>query len=107
LTSLLNIFGFESPIGQALALAGTTGTLKDVLTSGPASGRVRAKTGTLRNVKALSGYFPTSGGSIAFALIVNEAQASNQSAYRPLWDDLMKGLATYRESPQEAQLLPR
>jgi len=107
LTSLLNIFGFESPIGQALALAGTTGTLKDVLTSGPANGRVRAKTGTLRNVKALSGYFPTSGGSIAFALIVNEAQASNQSAYRPLWDDLMKGLATYRESPQEAQLLPR
>ncbi|MFM8016901.1 MAG: hypothetical protein ACKPCO_12705 [Actinomycetota bacterium] len=44
---------------------------------------------------------------ITFALILNDAGVSNQSAYRPLWENLMKGLATYRASPQEAQLLPR
>lgn len=107
LTSLLDIYGLDSPIGQGMAIAGTTGTLQDVLTTGPAAGRVRAKTGTLRNVKSLSGFFPTKGGSITFALVLNDAGAANQSEYRPLWVDLMKGLATYRESPQEAQLLPR
>lgn len=107
LTSLLDIYGFDGPIGQGLAVAGTTGTLKDVLTSGPANGRVRAKTGTLRNVKSLSGFFPTKGGSITFALVLNDAGVANQSEYRPLWENLMKGLATYRESPQEEQLLPR
>jgi len=107
LTSLLNVFGFDSPIGTSLAVAGTTGTLRDVLMTGPGSGRVRAKTGTLRNVKSLSGFFPTNGGSITFALILNDAGVSNQSTYRPLWENLMKGLATYRASPQEAQLLPR
>ncbi|MFM8417562.1 MAG: D-alanyl-D-alanine carboxypeptidase/D-alanyl-D-alanine-endopeptidase [Actinomycetota bacterium] len=107
LTSLLDVFGFDSPIGASLAVAGTTGTLRDVLMTGPGSGRVRAKTGTLRNVKSLSGFFPTNGGSITFALILNDAGVSNQSAYRPLWENLMKGLATYRASPQEAQLLPR
>jgi D-alanyl-D-alanine carboxypeptidase/D-alanyl-D-alanine-endopeptidase (penicillin-binding protein 4) len=107
LTSLLDTYGFDSPIGQGLAVAGTTGTLKDVLTAGPANGRVRAKTGTLRNVKSLSGFFPTKGGSITFALVLNDAGVANQSEYRPLWENLMNALATYRESPQEEQLLPR
>ncbi|MGA1419299.1 MAG: D-alanyl-D-alanine carboxypeptidase, partial [Ilumatobacteraceae bacterium] len=101
------IYGFDGPIGQGLAVAGTTGTLKDVLTSGPASGRVRAKTGTLRNVKSLSGFFPTRDGAISFALILNDTGVANQSAYRPLWNGLVQSLATYRESPQETQLLPR
>jgi D-alanyl-D-alanine carboxypeptidase/D-alanyl-D-alanine-endopeptidase (penicillin-binding protein 4) len=107
LTSLLNSYGADSVIGQGLALAGTTGTLRDVFTTGPASGRVRAKTGTLRNVKTLSGFFPTRDSAITFALILNDTGVANQSAYRPLWNGLMQSLATYRESPQENQLLPR
>ncbi|MEY4401109.1 MAG: putative D-alanyl-D-alanine carboxypeptidase [Actinomycetota bacterium] len=107
LASLLNSYGFDSVIGQGMALAGTTGTLRDMFTMGPASGRVRAKTGTLRNVKSLSGFFPTRDGAITFVLILNGAGVANQSEYRPLWNDLMQSLATYRESPQEQQLLPR
>ena len=107
LTSLLESFGFDSPIGQGLALAGTTGTLRDVFTTGPANGRVRAKTGTLRNVKSLSGFFPTRDGSIAFALILNDSGVSNQSEYRPLWNGLMNAFAAYRDEPQTERLLPR
>ena len=100
-------YGFDSVIGQGMALAGTTGTLRDVFTTGPASGRVRAKTGTLRNVKSLSGFFPTRDSAITFALILNDTGVANQSSYRPLWNGLVQSLATYRESPQEDQLLPR
>ena len=107
LTSLLESFGFDSPIGQGLALAGTTGTLRDVFTTGPANGRVRAKTGTLRNVKSLSGFFPTRDGSIAFALILNDSGVSNQSEYRPLWNGLMNAFAAYRDEPQTERLQPR
>ena len=107
LTSLLGSYDFDSVIGQGMALAGTTGTLRDMFTTGPANGRVRAKTGTLRNVKSLSGFFPTRDGAIAFALILNDTGVANQSAYRPLWNGLVQSLATYRESPQEDQLLPR
>jgi len=107
LTSILESFGLDSPLAQGLALAGTTGTLRDIFTTGPAAGRVRAKTGTLRNVKTLSGFFPTKDGAITFALLLNETAIANQSAYRPLWNGLMGNLATYRENPQEEELLPR
>lgn len=107
LAALLDSFGLDSPIAAGLALAGTTGTLQDVFATGPAKGRVRAKTGTLRNVKSLSGFFPVRDGSITFALILNGPGVSNQSAYRPLWNDMMEAFATYRETPQTAQLLPR
>jgi D-alanyl-D-alanine carboxypeptidase/D-alanyl-D-alanine-endopeptidase (penicillin-binding protein 4) len=106
LTSLLAIYGPVSPIGQALALAGTTGTLQDVFTSGPANGRLRAKTGTLRNVKSLSGFFPVSDGHITFALVLSDAGVSNQTSYRPLWDQLVAAFAAYRTAPSAEQLLP-
>lgn len=106
LVSLLRIHGPASPIGQALALAGTTGTLQNVLTTGPANGRLRAKTGTLRNVKSLSGFFPVGDGAITFALVLSSPGVSNQSAYRPVWDDLIASFATYRTEPSAEQLLP-
>lgn len=106
LTSLLTIEGPTSPIGQSLALAGTTGTLQDVLTSGPANGRLRAKTGTLRNVKSLSGFFPVSDGHITFAFVLTDPGISNQTAYRPLWDGLMAAFAAYRTGPSADELLP-
>lgn len=107
LHALLTGFGPTSPIGQSLALAGTTGTLQDVLTSGPADGTVRAKTGTLHNVKSLSGFFPTGGEQIAFALILTNPGISNRSAYRPLWDEMMRAFDAYRLDPRTEQLLPR
>ncbi len=111
LVSLLDAYGADSPLGAGLALAGATGTLRDAFTTGPASQRVRAKTGTLRQAKALSGFFPIAdirdGGVVTFSLVLNGAGVSNQSEYRPLWNELMEALSALRDQPTEQSLLPR
>ncbi|VEP12800.1 Peptidase S13 D-Ala-D-Ala carboxypeptidase C [Hyella patelloides LEGE 07179] len=62
----------------SLPIAGETGTLKDRLRYTSAQGTVRAKTGTLRGVRALSGYADTPNyGTIAFSAIAN--QPTNRS----------------------------
>jgi serine-type D-Ala-D-Ala carboxypeptidase/endopeptidase (penicillin-binding protein 4) len=45
-----------APFVGSLAVAGVSGTLVDRMTSGPAHGNVRAKTGTTDSASALSGY---------------------------------------------------
>ena len=57
----------------SLPIAGETGTLKNRLRYTSAQGTVRAKTGTLRGVRALSGYVETSNyGTLAFSAIANQ-----------------------------------
>ena len=111
LVSLLDTYGVDSPLGDGLALAGATGTLRDAFTTGPASKQVLAKTGTLRQAKALSGFFPIAdvrgGGVVTFALVLNGAGVSNQSEYRPLWNELMEALSAFSGQPTERSLLPR
>ncbi|HEY5287659.1 MAG TPA: D-alanyl-D-alanine carboxypeptidase/D-alanyl-D-alanine-endopeptidase [Solirubrobacteraceae bacterium] len=62
----------SSPLGTTLrndlAVAGQTGTLSERMRHTPASGRCRAKTGTLNGVSNLAGYCESEGGDIlAFA----------------------------------------
>ena len=52
----------------SLPLAGIDGTLEDRMTSRPARGRVRGKTGTTRNASALSGYV---GRRYVFSVLQN------------------------------------
>lgn len=66
-----------SPHGElvagSLAVAGTSGTLKKRLTSPAVKGHLRAKTGTLSGVKALSGYLDTaSGRRLTFSFLAND-----------------------------------
>lgn len=49
----------SAPFYSSLPTAGVNGTLRRRMTSGPAYGRVHAKTGTLRTASALSGYVRT------------------------------------------------
>ncbi len=58
----------REPFFSALAIAGVDGTLEDRMRTGPAYGRVRAKTGTTRASSALSGYV---GTGYVFAILQN------------------------------------
>ncbi len=64
----------------SLPVAGMSGTLKNRLRHTTAEGTVRAKTGTLRGVKALSGYINhPEYGVVVFSIITN--QPTNRSSY--------------------------
>jgi D-alanyl-D-alanine carboxypeptidase/D-alanyl-D-alanine-endopeptidase (penicillin-binding protein 4) len=56
----------------ALPVAGLSGTLLRRMRGTAAAGRCQAKTGTLSDVSALTGFCPTAGGDeVAFALLMN------------------------------------
>jgi D-alanyl-D-alanine carboxypeptidase/D-alanyl-D-alanine-endopeptidase (penicillin-binding protein 4) len=117
LLGVLQHEGFDSPVGQGMAIAGETGTLVDVFTDTQVAGRLRGKTGTLNNppfnedppaVKALSGYLPVDGGgAIEYTLILNGPTISDQSEYRPLWVDLVNGLNSFPSVASPLILGPR
>ncbi|MFM8651997.1 MAG: D-alanyl-D-alanine carboxypeptidase/D-alanyl-D-alanine-endopeptidase, partial [Acidimicrobiaceae bacterium] len=107
LAQLLERDGQEGLVTTALATAGKTGTLRDVFLSGPGSGTMRAKTGTLNGVKSLSGMFPLDDGrSTVFALIMNGSGASTVNFYRPIWNNLVTALSFGNEKLNIAKLLP-
>jgi D-alanyl-D-alanine carboxypeptidase len=57
---------------NSLPVAGLTGTLHRAMKNSAAVGRVRAKTGTINNVKSFAGYVSTvNGRQLVFSLIVN------------------------------------
>ena len=55
----------------SLAIGGIDGTIKGRF-GGSMAGRVRAKTGTLSNVSALSGYVGDKGDVLVFAILVDD-----------------------------------
>lgn len=58
---------------SSLGIAGKDGTLKYRFEGSDAVGRLRAKTGTLENVSALSGYVQSAGGEkFIFSMMVND-----------------------------------
>jgi D-alanyl-D-alanine carboxypeptidase/D-alanyl-D-alanine-endopeptidase (penicillin-binding protein 4) len=60
---------------STLPLSGVSGTLAERMKATPLEGRVWAKTGTLSNVRGLSGYLLTqSGEPIVFSMMVNNFQ---------------------------------
>jgi serine-type D-Ala-D-Ala carboxypeptidase/endopeptidase (penicillin-binding protein 4) len=62
----------RAPFTATLPVAGRDGTLARRLTGTPAEGRVRAKSGSIDNVRALSGYVDTANGdTLVFSMIAN------------------------------------
>jgi D-alanyl-D-alanine carboxypeptidase/D-alanyl-D-alanine-endopeptidase (penicillin-binding protein 4) len=61
-----------SPFLDALPVAARSGTLEARLTGTAAAGKVQAKTGSMSNVRALSGYATSADGeTLAFAILAN------------------------------------
>jgi len=96
LTNILSQSGSESIVNRGLATAGQTGTLKDAFTDSPVAGILKGKTGTLTNIKVLSGLLPVSNREpIYFSLMLSGTGMADKGNYRPFWDSLAKALATY------------
>jgi D-alanyl-D-alanine carboxypeptidase/D-alanyl-D-alanine-endopeptidase (penicillin-binding protein 4) len=68
----------RSVLFGVLPVSGRDGTLEDRMNRPPARGNVRAKTGTLNGVSALSGYVRE---RYAFAILVNAAGLSSYAAH--------------------------
>ncbi|BAN02934.1 putative D-alanyl-D-alanine carboxypeptidase [Ilumatobacter coccineus YM16-304] len=116
LIAVLQRYDVTSAVGAGLPVAGETGTLSDIFVDHPLAGRLLGKTGTLNNppfnedppaVKALAGYVPVDGGgAVEYALVLNGPTISDQSEYRPVWNELADLLATYPAGPTPADLGP-
>lgn len=79
----------------SLPVAGIDGSLKNRLVEEPFRGHVRAKTGFINRVSALSGYVRTlSGGSLAFSILMNDFQASN-AAMKEIQDNICRILVRH------------
>ena len=76
---------------SALPIAGEDGTLKKRMLKTPASGRVRAKTGTLTGISSLAGYCPTSQGHMLAFCIINQGVMKNSDG-RDFQDRICKAL---------------
>ena len=78
----------------SLPVAGVDGTLYDRMRSGPARRRCRAKTGTLSNVSALSGYCTSRSGDLyAFSFLMNGVYPTGA---RRLQDNMAQAIAAAR-----------
>ena len=107
LMEILGSDGGFGDIGSGLSVLGKVGTLRDVLIDSPAAGRLYAKTGTLTDVKTLSGFTRYSESlAVRFALLLNGKGVSNQGVYRPIWTALANALASVSEIPSPTQLAP-
>jgi D-alanyl-D-alanine carboxypeptidase/D-alanyl-D-alanine-endopeptidase (penicillin-binding protein 4) len=69
----------------SLPTAGMSGTLRNRFKQTPAQGVVHAKTGTLRGVRALSGYMQHAQyGTLIFSILVNQPNQSGTSLVRAI-----------------------
>jgi len=79
---------------DSLPIAGRDGTLFDRMRSGPAKGHCHAKTGTLSDVSALSGYCEARSRDVyGFSILMNRI---NPTSARRLQDRMAQALAAQR-----------
>jgi len=79
-----------------LATGGVDGTLRKRMKGHEMAGRVRAKTGTLRNVISLSGYLQRTGGEppAAFSVIVSDLPGRHGAVRKRIDQAVLKVLST-------------
>ena len=90
----------SSPVAEQLAellpVAGRDGTLAEQFLGTPAEARLRAKTGTLTDVKALTGSQPgRDGDPVAFAVVLNGVDVDEPANHLPIWNELVALIDEY------------
>ena len=84
-----------SPWMAALPVAGTDGTLQNRMKGTAAERNVRAKTGSMSNIRTLAGYVTTKDGErLAFAILLNNFEGPGAGAVQAL-DGIAVRLASF------------
>lgn len=108
LVDVLTLEGTGPVVRSGLAVAGETGTLAHRWRGTDVAGRLRGKTGTLRNVTSLAGEIePLQGGALTFAYVANVPDPAEISAGEVGIDDLAQILVEYPRDVDVAALTPR
>ncbi len=68
----------EDSFYNSLPVSGSSGTLKNFLENTSLQGKVHAKSGTIARVKSYTGYIELNGRTLAFAVLVNNANGSSK-----------------------------
>ncbi|MEQ8436109.1 MAG: D-alanyl-D-alanine carboxypeptidase/D-alanyl-D-alanine-endopeptidase [Ilumatobacter fluminis] len=96
LSAVLAVSPVADDLADLLPVAGRDGTLDDQLIGTPAEGELRAKTGTLTGVKALTGVMDGDDGDpVEFALVLNGDGANDPASYTPYWSSVIDLIAQY------------
>ncbi|MEM7322819.1 MAG: D-alanyl-D-alanine carboxypeptidase/D-alanyl-D-alanine-endopeptidase [Actinomycetota bacterium] len=111
ITEILASAGPNTPFGQSLSISGSRGSLLTRFVDTVAEGNVLAKTGTLRNVRSLSGYVQSAvdtdpGAYVSFAYIVNDDMVIEGDVDVFLQTPLVTALTTYPSGPNVSVLSP-
>jgi len=106
LVDALQVAGPAGPLSAALPVAARNGTLGKRFVNTPAAGRLRAKTGSLSGVDALSGFVDQGAGGppLAFSLLANNLPSD--AAGRALESRVGQALAAWPEAPAASSLGP-
>ena len=81
---------------RALPIAGVDGSLENRMKGTAAERNVRAKTGTMSNIRSLAGYVTTADGEhLAFVIMLNDFEGAGPSAVQAI-DAVAERLATFR-----------
>lgn len=96
LQAMYKRFDVRPEFVASLAVAGHSGTIHSRFEDSPAQSKLRAKTGSLTGVSALSGYVESKDGKIlAFSVMMNDYQGRARSMWR-IQDAIGIALARYR-----------
>ena len=90
-----NISKYHNEFYHSMAVAGQSGTVKNMFRGSYAEGNMHIKSGTITRVKAYAGYVQTaSGREVAFSVVVNNFSCSSREAKNQL-EQLMIALSAY------------
>jgi serine-type D-Ala-D-Ala carboxypeptidase/endopeptidase (penicillin-binding protein 4) len=88
-----------SPFVAALPIAGVDGSLSSRMKGTAAEGNVKAKTGTMSNIRSLAGYATSRDGErLAFAILVNNFEGTGANANDAI-DAIAVRLASFTRTP--------
>ena len=89
----------KSPFVTGLPIAAVDGSLAGRMTGTAAAGNVRAKTGTMSNIRSLAGYLSTRDGErLAFVVLINNFEGTGANANDAL-DAIAVRLASFSRMP--------